>query len=424
MAKVGSEPARLDSVEFGSVVATPRTEWTFARLGDAGGASADVEITAGEPTADVARLLAEAAASLRGEAIAREADVPGLLGLDGPRLRRDFAMATAVSALRTGVSIILSLNDGVSLTEALGGEPQPSVPLYANINRGLFGTPRTPADFARAAERAVREGFRAVKCAPFDEMSPGDAVSRARPGIRRVAAVRDAVGPDVTLLVDCHSRFDVDTAVIVAEELAGLGVGWFEEPVQPMEYPEDMARIASQVPMAVAGGEKGYGEELFADLIEQGAVKIIMPDVKHCGGAAVAARAGRAAIDAGGGVSLHSPSGPVSLLASGHVTASMAGAMGLEHASTRRAGGPTCSRRRSGSRTDACISPRARGWARSWTGTSCCGGGVPGVICRGRGEDPSPRPSGFLPPQERRLYSPLCPASAGTTNTPATWTHA
>ena len=57
-----------------------------------------------------------------------------------------------------------------------------------------------------------------------------------------------------------------------------------------------------------------------------------MPDVKHCGGAAVAARAGRAAIDAGGGVSLHSPSGQVSLLASGHVTASMPGAMPLEHA--------------------------------------------------------------------------------------------
>ena len=108
-----ADPVRLDSVEFGSVVATPRTEWTFARLRDARGASADVEITGGEQTADVARLLAEAVASLRGEAIARECDVPALLGLDGPRLRRDFAMATAVSALRTGVSIIQSVNDGV-----------------------------------------------------------------------------------------------------------------------------------------------------------------------------------------------------------------------------------------------------------------------------------------------------------------------
>ena len=329
---MGADPVRLDRVEFGSVVVTPRTEWTFARLREVSGVEADVELTAGDSTSDVARLVAEAVACLRGAAIAGEADVPRLLGLDERRLSRDFAMATAVSALRTGVSIIQSVNDGVSLTGALGGEPKPSVALYANINRGLFGTPRAPADFANAAERAVREGFGAVKCAPFDEMSPGDEVGRARPGIRRVAAVRDAVGPDVTLLVDCHSRFDVESAVIAAEELAGLGVGWFEEPVQPRGDTAGMARIAARVPMAVAGGEKGYGEELFADLVSQGAVSVIMPDVKHCGGVAVAVRAGRAATGAGGGVSLHSPSGPVSLLASGLVTASMPGAMPLEHA--------------------------------------------------------------------------------------------
>ena len=329
---MGADTVRLDRVELGSVVVAPRTEWTFARIRDAAGASADVEITAGSSTSDVARLVAEAVDSLRGAAIAGEADVPRLLGLGERLLRRDFAMATAVSALRSGVSIIQSLNGGVSLTEALGGEPLASVPLYANINRGLFGTPRTPADFARAAERAVREGFGAVKCAPFDEMSPGDEVGRARPGIGRVAAVRDAVGPDVTLLVDCHSRFDTEPAVIVAEELTGLGVGWFEEPAQPLEDPAGMARIAARVPMDVAGGEKGYGEGLFAGLVDRAAVRVIMPDVKHCGGVAVAARSGRAAIGAGGGVSLHSPSGPVSLLASGHVTASMRGALPLEHA--------------------------------------------------------------------------------------------
>ncbi len=325
-------PVRLERVEFGSVVATPRTEWTFARLRDVEGAGAEVELTAGDTTAEVVKLVAEAVASLKGATIAREADMPRLLGLDEGILRRDFATATAVSALRTGVSIIQSVHGGMTLTEALGGEPRPSVPLYANINRGLFGTPRTPADFARAAERAVREGFRAVKCAPFDEMRPGQAVEKARPGIRRVSSVRDAVGPEVTLLVDCHSRFDLDAAVGVAEELAGLGVDWFEEPVPPLRDPDGMARIAARVPMAVAGGEKGYGEEQFADLVERDAAKIIMPDLKYCGGAAVAARAGRAAIDAGGGVSLHSPSGPVSLLASGHVTGSVAGAKPLEHA--------------------------------------------------------------------------------------------
>ena len=57
-----------------------------------------------------------------------------------------------------------------------------------------------------------------------------------------------------------------------------------------------------------------------------------MPDVKYCGGVAEAVRTGRSAIARGGGFSLHSPSGPISLLASGHVTAAVDGALPLEHA--------------------------------------------------------------------------------------------
>ena len=328
-----SDPVRLHSVESATVVVTPWTEWTFARLRAVSGASADVEITT---AGDVARLVAEQVDVLKGAAIPGEADVPRLLGVDERRLSGDLPLATAVSALRTGVSIIQAVEDGITLTEALGGEPPRSVPLYANVNRGLFASQRTPADFAEAAERAVTEGFSAVKCAPFDEVTSddgsGEAVRQARSGIQRVAAIRDSVGPNVTLMVDCHGRFDIESAVIVAEELAELGIGWFEEPVRPNVNPMGSARIAARVPMTVAGGEMGYGEGMFADLIASAAVRVIMPDVMFCGGAAVAARSGMAAIDAGGEVSLHSPSGPVSLLTGGHVTASVSGAMPLEHA--------------------------------------------------------------------------------------------
>lgn len=328
-----SNPVRLHSIELGAVVVTPWTEWAFARFRARNGAFADVEITADD---NVIRLISEQFESIRGTDVAGEADIPGMLGLDDHQPRNDLALATALSALRTGVSIIQATEDGMSLAEALGGEPTGSVPLYANINRGLFATERAPSDFAEAAERATREGFRAVKCAPFDEVisndDASDAIRQARTGIRRVAAIRDAVGPAVTLMVDCHGRFDIESAVVVAEELAGLGVAWFEEPVRPTEDPLTAAKISARVPMTVAGGEIGYGEETFSDLITNAAIEVIMPDVQYCGGAAVATRSGMAAIDAGGGVSLHSPSGPVSLLTSGHVTASIPGAMLLEHA--------------------------------------------------------------------------------------------
>ena len=178
-------PLRFESAEFAAVEITRWTEWTFARLRAQNGVYADVEITG---PGDVASLVAEQLKFLNGKSIDSEADIPRLLDLDDQRLNADLTLATAVSALRSGVSIIQAIEDGVTLTEALGGRAASSVPLYANINRGLFATDRTPADFAKAAERAVGEGFRAIKCAPFDEVSPGsdpvEAVQNARTGIQ------------------------------------------------------------------------------------------------------------------------------------------------------------------------------------------------------------------------------------------------
>ncbi|MCH8310303.1 MAG: hypothetical protein IIB17_07390 [Chloroflexi bacterium] len=151
-------------------------------------------------------------------------------------------------------------------------------------------------------------------------------------GLARVAAVRNAIGSDARLLVDCHSRFQRDTAPLIAEELAKLDVGWFEEPVQPTSSLGELVEIADEVPMPVAGGEIGYGADFFDELVASRAAAVVMPDIKYCGGVGEAATAGRRTIAAGGGFSLHCPSGPISLLASGHVSAAVDGSMPLEHA--------------------------------------------------------------------------------------------
>ncbi len=329
------DPVRLHHVDFAVIYVTPRTEWVFARIWDATGVAAEVEITAAELTEGVVRQIDQAVSLLSGTSIAGEDDIPIMLDVDDQTLGADLTNATAVSTLRTAVSVIQALKGGISLAEALGGAPA-VVPLYANINRGLFGSGRTPAEFAVAAERAAGEGFRSVKCAPFDEVSPGtastEAVRLANTGIERVAAIREVIGPDVALMVDCHSRFDVESAVKVASEMAKLGVAWFEEPIDPSKNPAGLAQIAERISMPLAGGEHGYGEDFFEGLVTNTALRIVMPDVKFCGGAAVAARVGRAAITSGGGVSLHCPSGPLSLLTSAHVNAAVSGSLPLEHA--------------------------------------------------------------------------------------------
>ena len=320
----------FEGLTFAAVRATRHSEWTFAELRDADGATAVVELTCGAETSRAASLLAELVSALAGRDGFDEMAPDAALGLDSGRISGDRGLAAAVSALRSAIVLSRVARNGASLCREFGGrEDAVSVPLYANINRALLGSARAPSDFAAAAERAVRDGFGVVKCAPFDEVSPPSSADRilelARPGLERVAAVRAAVGPGVTVLVDCHSRFEERTAPIVAERLGALDVGWFEEPVEPTRDATALARIARAVSMPVAGGESGYGERFFLDLVAIGAVEVAMPDVKYCGGVAAAYAAGRGVIDAGGRVSLHSPSGPVAQLAGAHVTAAIAG---------------------------------------------------------------------------------------------------
>lgn len=315
---------------------TDRTVWTFANFVNSDGFRTTVEITTGDTIRNVARDLGAMVARVSENDIEPEDQIESVLGLNLEQLRNNRVMATAVSGLRSAIIQLQAMSDGVSLTEALDGTPTASVQIYANINRGLFATDRTPAAFFKMANRAREAGFTIFKCAPFDEVSPPSTPERildeARPGLDRVAAVREAIGPAARLLVDCHSRFQRETAPLIAEELAKLDVGWFEEPVQPTAAIDELVEIADEVSIPVAGGEIGYGAGFFEELVASRAASIVMPDIKYCGGVGEAAKTGRGVVAAGGGFSLHSPSGPVSLLASGHVSAAVEGAMPLEHA--------------------------------------------------------------------------------------------
>ena len=331
-----SDSIVLDRVEFAAIEVNARTEWRLAEVFDRDGASAVAEFVEREGDRNVADLIAELVGSLAGKSLAGDAAVAGAAGVDESRFRPFGGPAIAVSAVRSAVTILQAVHAGVSLTEWLGGAPKDSVELYANINRALLGQDRSPADFGRMAERIAGRGFRTIKCAPFDEVDESkagpDAVRAARIGIERVAAVRSAIGPDVRLLVDCHRRFDLESALVVADELSRLEIGWFEEPVDTETEQDDMAAIARRVSMPVAGGESLYGVAAFEALTGKRAAHAIMPDVMYCGGAAEAHRAGMMADRMGVGFSPHSPSGTVSLLTAGHVCAAAPKAMPLEHA--------------------------------------------------------------------------------------------
>lgn len=245
--------------------------------------------------------------------------------------------ATAVSACEQALWDIAGKAAGVPVYRLLGGPVRTRIPLYANINRAA--RERTPEDFAQHATDAVRAGFHAVKCAPFDGMAQQrvqepDQRARVREGIACVAAVRDAIGPDTDLYVDCHSKFDIPTALAVARELAALGVRWFEEPI-PTEDRDGLRALQPAVHalgMELIGGELLYGVAGFLPYLAPRIFDLIMPDVKHCGGVAATVAVSTVADACGVAVAPHNPSGPVSLAASAQIAAALPRLRALEHA--------------------------------------------------------------------------------------------
>lgn len=326
----------LDHVEFSKVRVNAQTTWFYAEFVDDEGVVGLAECGVGPKSEEVLTIISDLINRLAGKSLKDDVAAVELAAVKMSELQPLTSTSIAVSAVRSAVAVLQATHMNVSLAEALGGTLRNSVELYANINRALLGRDRSPKSFANQAELAVCRGFRTVKCAPFDEVDrivSDEAVAQAaKVGIARVAAVRTAIGPDVGLLVDCHTRLGLHTALPVAEELAKLDVGWFEEPLDRTASHEHMAAITKQVPMPVAGGESGYGIGFFKDLVDSSSVQIIMPDVMLCGGVSEAHRSALLAEKQGVGVSLHSPSGPVALLSSAHVTSAFNGVMALEHA--------------------------------------------------------------------------------------------
>ena len=241
--------------------------------------------------------------------------------------------ATGVSAVEQALWDVWGQALGQPIWALLGGRHRDRVVLYANVNRATFD--RSPAGFAESARRAVGDGFRAVKCAPFDDVSYRfpDREANLRgiaAGIERIAAIREAIGGGVRLMVDCHSRFDVPTAIQVARELEPLDLAWLEEPVPSTDL-DGLERIREHSPMPIAGGESLVGRTGFWEAVRRRVLDVIMPDVKHVGGILELRKVAALAEPARVSVSPHNPSGPVSTLASVHVCATIPNFLALEY---------------------------------------------------------------------------------------------
>ena len=243
--------------------------------------------------------------------------------------------ATALSGVEHALWDINGQALGVPIHRLLGGAVRDRVRLYANINRHV--TDRSPDGFATAAATAVSEGFTAVKLAPFDNVQwsqrdRAESRTALARGIERVAAVREAIGPDVELMVDCHERFNREMAVRVGRDLARLDVVWFEDPTEPTDDLAGLAGIRAELNLSLVTGERLFGWAAFWPLLSAGVVGTIMPDVKHRGGLWEGKKIAAMAEAARVMVSPHNPSGPIAALSSAHLAATLPNFSRLEFA--------------------------------------------------------------------------------------------
>ena len=236
----------------------------------------------------------------------------------------DFTDVSARCALDQALIDIEAQAAGCSIARFLAEEwgaraelPRADVEVYANVNRRTAD--RSPAGFAASARRAVGAGFRAVKIAPLDGVRPEMSITTAGTlldaAIERMAAVRDVIGRDCRLLVDCHWRLNPATAGHLLAAAAALDLFWIECPFP--EDPADFADLRAFRTRANARGVRTAGCELlrgldgFGPFIDGELYDVLMPDVKHAGGCEALHRVAEAAARRGIAIAPHNPTGPI-----------------------------------------------------------------------------------------------------------------
>lgn len=181
---------------------------------------------------------------------------------------------SGISGIDIALWDIIGKATGKPIHKLIGGAFRTDLVAYAT---GLYFT-----DMNRLTETAVEEaigykgqGFTAVK------MKIG--LGSMKKDLARISAVRDALGPDILLMVDANHCYNVPQAIQIGREMEQLGIHWFEEPVSPEDL-DGYTEVSQALDLQVAGGENEFTKFSFKEIINRRAMDIIQPDVCAAGG--------------------------------------------------------------------------------------------------------------------------------------------
>jgi galactonate dehydratase len=326
----GSPKATVRDIEIFRIRVNKRGNWTILRLQTSAGVTGLGDASQSGNDAATVRFVHQFLEILKGRSIY---DVEWFRDSVRPLVRQNGQpAAVAASALEHCLWDIRGQVLALPAYQFFGGRVQDRIRVYANINRST--DPRTPDGFASMATKAIDAGFDAVKLAPFDEIPKGlnDGAELDRytqRGLDCGRAVREAIGPKRDLLIDVHSKYDLRNGIELAKRCEPLKLFWLEE-VTPADPIQDLASINRIATMPTAGGETVMGVDGFYRYITAGAVDIIMPDVKVCGGMLELFKIAAIAEGAGLQTAPHGPASPVGNVVAAHVCATLPNFLILE----------------------------------------------------------------------------------------------
>lgn len=228
--------------------------------------------------------------------------------------------STAIAGIDLALWDIVGKIHGVPCHRLWGGPVRSSIRLYCHLGGGgmeqFYDTPVDNARrFAELAQEAVSEGFTAFKSMAVPPTLPLEGLKPIKAAETCVAAMRDAVGNGIDIMVDCHARPSPAMGMRFAKALEPYGLYFLEEPCWP-ECIDGLAAINAAVSTPIATGERITHLSAFRDMFASRACDVCQFDITHCGGFSEARRIAALADAYRLSLAPHNPQGPISTAAS------------------------------------------------------------------------------------------------------------
>ena len=235
-------------------------------------------------------------------------------------------IGAALSGIDMALWDIKGKNLGVPVYQLLGGLARKKVRLYGHV------TGDTVEEIAENARERASRGITAIRFRGFhtyDRENLHDHQLAVDQQVEFTAAIREAVGDKVDIIVECHGRYDPQWVIQLADRIRPYKPFFIEDPIRH-ENPSVMALVRDKIDLPLAAGERYHNKWEFKELIRNNYVNYVRPDILHCGGITEMKKIAAMAETNYIGLVLHNNAGPLGTAASMHASLAFANVVMLE----------------------------------------------------------------------------------------------